>query len=47
MARYLNPRSDVVFKKIFAEHEHLLVILLNSASGLSEADIIKLEKDLS
>lgn len=31
MSRYLNPRSDLVFRKIFGEpHSHLLISFLNS-----------------
>ncbi|CAN5364630.1 hypothetical protein BH10PSE19_BH10PSE19_05720 [soil metagenome] len=30
MSRYLDPKSDVVFKKIFGEHPHLLKSFLNS-----------------
>ena len=42
MSRYLNPRSDLVFKKIFGQHKHLLISFLNSllplpADGLIES----------
>jgi hypothetical protein len=42
MSRYLNPRSDVVFKKIFGQHKHLMISFLNSllplpADGLIES----------
>jgi predicted transposase/invertase (TIGR01784 family) len=30
MARYLDPKADVVFKKIFGEHPHLLISFLNA-----------------
>ena len=30
MARYLNPTADLTFKRIFAEHPHLLIDFLNS-----------------
>ena len=30
MPHYLNPKTDVTFKRIFAEHPHLLVHFLNS-----------------
>jgi predicted transposase/invertase (TIGR01784 family) len=30
MARYLNPTADLTFKRIFAEHPHLLINFLNS-----------------
>ncbi|MHA7840391.1 MAG: Rpn family recombination-promoting nuclease/putative transposase, partial [Gammaproteobacteria bacterium] len=29
MAQYLDPKADVVFKKIF-EHEHILISFLNA-----------------
>jgi len=42
MSRYLDPRSDLVFKKIFGERKHLLISFLNSllplpADGLIES----------
>ena len=40
MSRYLNPRSDVVFKKIFGEHAHLLVSFLNSMLPLPPDGLI-------
>lgn len=30
MSRYLDPKADVVFKKIFGEHPHLLMSFLNA-----------------
>lgn len=30
MSRYLDPRADVVFKRIFGEHPHLLISFLNA-----------------
>lgn len=30
MSRYLDPKADIVFKKIFGEHPHLLKSFLNS-----------------
>jgi predicted transposase/invertase (TIGR01784 family) len=41
MSRYLNPRSDVVFKKIFGEHPHLLVSFLNSLLPLPADALIE------
>lgn len=35
MSRYLDPKADVVFKKIFAEHPHLLKSFLNAVLPLS------------
>jgi predicted transposase/invertase (TIGR01784 family) len=34
--RYLDPKNDLVFKKIFAEHPHLLISFLNSVLPLEE-----------
>lgn len=41
MARYLNPRVDVVFKKIFGEHKHLLISFLNSLLPLAPDGLIR------
>lgn len=41
MSRYLNPRSDLVFKKIFGEHAHLLVSFLNSILPLPPNGLIE------
>jgi predicted transposase/invertase (TIGR01784 family) len=41
MARYLDPKNDVVFKKIFGQHPHLLISFLNSQ--LTFADGSKIE----
>lgn len=30
MARYLDPRADMTFKRVFGEHPHLVISLLNS-----------------
>lgn len=35
MSRYLDPKSDVVFKKIFGEHPHILISFLNAVLPLS------------
>jgi predicted transposase/invertase (TIGR01784 family) len=34
MAHYLDPKNDLVFKKIFGEHPHLLVSFLNALMPL-------------
>jgi predicted transposase/invertase (TIGR01784 family) len=34
--RYLDPKNDLTFKKIFAEHPHLLISFLNSVLPLAE-----------
>lgn len=36
MARYLDPKADVVFKKVFGEHPHLLKSFLNAVLPLPE-----------
>lgn len=35
MSRYLDPKADVVFKKIFGEHPHLLISFLNAVLPLT------------
>lgn len=44
MSRYLNPKTDLTFKRIFADHPHLLIHFLNSVMPF-EADrhIVELE----
>jgi len=43
MSRYLDPKSDVVFKKIFGDHPHLLISFLNAVLPLSgDALIVEL-----
>ena len=34
MSRYLDPKADVVFKKIFGDHPHLLMSFLNAVLPL-------------
>jgi hypothetical protein len=41
MSRYLNPRSDLVFKKIFGERKHLLISFLNSLLPLPDDGLIE------
>lgn len=36
MSRYLDPKADVVFKKVFGEHPHLLMSFLNAVLPLRE-----------
>jgi predicted transposase/invertase (TIGR01784 family) len=36
MARYLDPKNDLVFKRIFGEHENLCISLLNALLPLDE-----------
>ena len=43
MSRYLDPKADVVFKKIFGEHPHLLRSFLNAVLPLaSDGQIVSL-----
>ena len=43
MSRYLDPKADVVFKKIFGEHPHLLKSFLNAVLPLAtENSIVEL-----
>lgn len=44
MKRYLDPKADVVFKKVFGEHPHLLKSFLNAVLPLpDEYPIVTLE----
>ena len=36
MARYLDPKTDVTFKKVFGEHKNLVISLLNALLPLDE-----------
>ena len=36
MAKYLDPKADLTFKKIFGEHENLVISLLNALLPFSE-----------
>ena len=40
MARYLDPKNDLTFKRIFGEHEHLCKSLLNSMLPLEPSQQI-------
>lgn len=43
MSRYLDPKADVVFKKVFGEHPHLLKSFLNAVLPLSsDQEIVSL-----
>ena len=33
MAKYLDPKADVTFKKVFGEHKNLVTSLLNPQTG--------------
>ena len=41
MAKYLDPRIDLTFKKVFGENEDLLISLLNALLPLPEGDEIE------
>ncbi len=41
MARYLDPKTDVVFKKIFGQHPHLLKSFLNAVLPLTADSMIE------
>lgn len=41
MSRYLDPKSDIVFKRIFGEHPKLLISFLNAVLPLPEQQQIK------
>ena len=44
MSRYLDPRADVVFKKVFSDHPHLLISFLNAVLPLpADHPIVTLE----
>jgi len=40
MIKYLDPKNDLTFRKIFGEHPHLLISFLNSILPLSEKQLI-------
>jgi predicted transposase/invertase (TIGR01784 family) len=40
MARYLDPKNDLPFKRIFGEHDYLCISLLNSLLPLDESERI-------
>ncbi|MFT3742631.1 MAG: Rpn family recombination-promoting nuclease/putative transposase [Gammaproteobacteria bacterium] len=40
MSRYLDPKIDIVFKKIFGQHPHLLKSFLNAVLPLPEDGLI-------
>jgi predicted transposase/invertase (TIGR01784 family) len=40
MSQYLDPKADVVFKKIFGDHPHLLISFLNAVLPLEPNQLI-------
>lgn len=41
MSRYLDPKADLTFKKIFAEHKDLMISFLNALLPLDDGDEVK------
>ena len=41
MAKYLNPKADLTFKKIFGEHPHVVISLLNSLLLLKDDERVE------
>ena len=41
MAKYLDPKADLTFKKIFGEHPHLVMSLLNALLPLPKGQEIQ------
>ena len=41
MAKYLDPKNDLIFKRIFGEHPHLLINFLNAIMPLEQGRIIE------
>jgi hypothetical protein len=39
--KYLDPKNDLTFRKIFGEHPHLLISFLNSLLPLKEGQLIE------
>ena len=39
--RYLDPRADMTFKRIFGEHKDLVISLLNALLPLDDAHLVK------
>ena len=41
MGKYLNPKADLTFKKIFGEHPHLVISLLNAMLPLADGERVE------
>ena len=41
MAKYLDPRADLTFKKVFGEHKHLVISLLNALLPLADDERVE------
>jgi hypothetical protein len=40
-SRFLSPKADIVFKRIFGDHDHLLISFLNALMPLPDGVEIK------
>jgi hypothetical protein len=40
MARYLDPKNDLIFKRVFGEHKNLCISLINSMLPLDESELV-------
>ena len=41
MAKYLDPKADLTFKKIFGEHKNLVISLLNALLPLKDDERVE------
>ena len=41
MGKYLNPKADLTFKKVFGEHKHLVISLLNAILPLEDGNRVE------
>jgi len=41
MGKYLDPRADLTFKKVFGEHKHLVISLLNAMLPLKDDERVE------
>lgn len=45
MAKYLDPKADLTFKKVFAEHKELMISFLNALLPLQKGkEIVSMER---
>ena len=47
MSQYLDPKADVVFKKIFGDHPHLLISFLNAVLPFKSDDELIVEMQMN
>jgi len=43
--RYLDPKSDVTFEKVFGEHKELLISFLNAMLSIKENNVTQQERE--